>query len=417
MLRRHCVVRIAGLLPLGYVSLWPMAGSLAAADSKPINSLDDLVDQVIDVELVDETYLADVTLVELVKEDGAITAIMVRSDANPRRIAAKEIAELYVDGEPCDVRVDPESRGLDISAKKRAERIRAEEETTARLTSRKQKPWPRSTAALHAQAMREHEEHLSQVRKVFPARTFDVEQSRYYILCSDLAPLETRQILAALDRLYDTLCDGFGIPIGKNVWYGKCIVHAFRERTDYLAWEEHYYKDGATKSGAKVHWNLGTGRVIIALSPQKSLPVKLGLLVHETTFGLIHRYRSSMPVPKWMRVGIAEWAAETVVPDFDAPTNRREAAIAACKRAKTVPFEFFADEGVVEGDAGAGLASALIRFLAEKNKAMYRQFCLAIKEGRSAEESLQLVFGWDYDALLKAFGTKIGVPKLRRLAR
>lgn len=403
--------------PLVGVELFRNYGlSVVAADS-PERTLSDLVGKLIDVQLADETYLADVTLTELVQERGSVAAIVVETGSKPKRIAAKEIVEVFLDGDPCDVRVNRQTRGLEISAEKRTERLRDEADVVARLASRKQKLWPPLTAALRAQAMREHEQHIAQVRQLFPARSFDVEQSRYYILCSDLPPVEGRQILGALDRVYDALCDGFGIPIGKNVWYGKCIVHAFRERSDFLAWEQHYYQDGQTTSGAKVHWNNGTGRVIITLSPRNSLSGKLGLVVHETAFGLIHRYRSGMPVPKWMRVGIAEWAAETIVPEFDGPSKRRAVAIDSCKQTGTIPFELLLDEGVVEGDIGTGLSSALVRFLAEKDKTKYRQFCRAIKDGRSAEESLGLVYRWDYTALVKAFGVKIGVPRLKRQAK
>lgn len=415
--RREFVAYASGLFPL--LCTWEGWGITVHAepDVREVTTLDKLIDRIVGVELIDETYLADVTLTDLVREDGEVSELVVRENTTTRRLAAKEVAEVYLDGEPCDVALSLNQRGLEISQKKRKERLRRDAEASSRLTERKQKLWPRQTKALYQQAMKEHEAHLEQVRKLFPARSFEVEQSRYYILCSDLDPAESRQILTSLDRLYDALCDGFGIPIGMNVWHGKCIVHAFRERADFLAWEEHYYKNGTTTSGARVHWNLGTGRVIITLSPQRSLSGKLGLLVHETTFGLIHRYRSSMPVPKWMRVGISEWASETVVPEFEGPSARRDVAIATCKRSKTISFDFLVDEGVVEGDAGVGLASALVRFLHEKDKRKYRQYCLAIKDGRFAEESLKLAYGWDYDALINAFGKSIGVSKLRRVAR
>ncbi len=57
----------------------------------------------------------------------------------------------------------------------------------------------------------------------------------------------------------------------------------------------------------------------------------------------------------------------------------------------------------------------LVRFLHDKDARKYRDFCKGMKEGRSGEENLQATFRWDYTALLKAFGAKIGVPKLRRM--
>jgi hypothetical protein len=379
------------------------------------NPLDSLVGQAVDLETSDDRYWPGVVIEELVRAGKAVTGLKTRVDGEARTFAAKEIAELYVDGAPWDVALNKQSKSLEISAAKRSARLDHEAEVEQRLAGTKHKLWPRTTAALHAQAMEDLEKHVAEVRTVFPDRPFEVLRTRFYLVCSDLPAEDSEPMLKVLDKLYDALAKGFGIPAGKNVWYGQCLVHAFRRREDYLAWEEHYYKNGNTTSGGRAHWNYGTGRVIVTVAKQKNPHDLHGLLAHETTYGLIHRFHSNRPAPSWLRLGVCEWASSEVVPEYVVPRKKQAAAIAKLRETGTIPFALLNEEAGFDGDWQGGFAGALVRFLHGKDARKYRDFWKGVKEGRSGEESLQATFRWDYTALLTAFGAKIGVPKLRRM--
>jgi hypothetical protein len=386
--------------------------ALGAEDDNPLATL---VGQEVDLETTDDRYLTGVVIEDLVRAGNVVTGLKVRVDGDSRTIPGKEIADLYVDGAPWDLAVNKQTKSLETSATKRSARLDHEAEVEQRLSSTKHKLWPRTTAALHAQAMEEHDQHLAEVRNVFPDRAFEVLQSKYYLVATDLPADESAGMLNVLDKVYAALAKGFGIPSGKNVWYGKCLVHAFRQREDYLAWEEHYYKNGKTTSDGRAHWNYGTGRVIVTIARPENPHILYGLLAHETTYGLIHRFHSSRPAPTWLRLGVCEWASSEVVPEFVAPRKRQAAAIAKLRETGSIPFSLLNEEARFDGEWQEGFAGALVRFLHDKDAKKYRDFCRGVKEGHSGEESLQATFRWDYTALLKAFGTKIGVPKLRRL--
>ena len=48
------------------------------------------------------------------------------------------------------------------------------------------------------------------------------------------------------------------------------------------------------------------------------------ILVHETSHGFIHRYKSTIHIPPWINEGIADWVAGTVVGKLDDEVRRRQ---------------------------------------------------------------------------------------------
>lgn len=368
--------------------------------------------RVIDLELSGRRYLSGVE-VESVQQDGkgGLTELKLKRTEEPTVVTASQIMEILVNAEPWDVAYVADRKLLAHSPEERTARLAYESETAGRLAKSKKKLWPRLTATAVAKAMEEHHEHIAEVKKLFPKLNLNTYESPYFLVCSDLPEADVRKTLKALDSLYDELCEGFRIPTGKNIWYGKCIIHAFAAKESFLAWEEHYYKAGQTKAGGRAHWNYGTGRVIVSVYESKQFTNFVGLLTHETTHGFLHRYLSSAEIPKWLNEGVSDWAAESVVPQYDGPRKKQLQAVDYCRQNKTIPNGFFGED--IELGWRYGMGTNLAKFLSARDKDKYREFAVGIKEGYSPEESLQRSFGLSYADLLAAYGKKIGVSELK----
>jgi len=385
--------------------LWAAAG--VRADEYDLRQL---VGKTIDLELATKKHLTAVTVEKVIEEKDRVGSLSVRIGKKVQTVPAYQIVEVFLDAKPWDIEYDSKTKVLSHSPDKRRRRLAYEAEVSARLAGIKRKLWPRLTSAQMAQGEKEHFKHVEEVRELFPELSLAVKESQYFILCSDMPSVDLDKSLAGLDALYDSLCDGFQIPRGRNIWYGKCVVHAFTDRSSFLKWEQHYYKGGDTKATGKTHHNDNTGRVIISAHRSTDFHNFVGLMTHETTHGFFARYLSNASMPKWLNEGIADWASETVVPQISGPRRKQLQALDYCRKNGTLPEDFFAE---IELGWRYGMGTNLAKFLQKTNEAKYREFVVGIKEGFPAEESLMRTFEWDFDDLLTEYGQSIGVPALK----
>ena len=399
---------------MGQRTMWGVLAALllwsAAAARGNEADLRQLAGKTIDLETATRKYLTAVTVDRVLEEKDRVTGVSVRVGKKLQTIPVHQIVEIYVDAKPLDLEYDTSTKVLGHSTDKERRRLEYEAAVSARLAETKRKLWPRLTDAQMRQGEKEHFRHIEEVRELFPELRLAVKESQYYILCSDMPSTDLDKSLAALDALYDSLCDGFEIPRGRNIWYGKCVVHAFTDRSSFLKWEQHYYKGGDTKATGKTHGNSETGRVIISAHRAADFPNFAGLMTHETTHGFYHRYLSTASLPKWLNEGIADWASETVVPQITGPRRKQLQALDYCRKNGTLPEDFFSE---IEIGWRYGMGTNLARFLQKTNETKYREFIVGIKEGYPAEESLMRTFEWDLDDLLKEYGKSIGVPTLK----
>ncbi len=382
--------------------------SLASGDEP---KLGDLVNRTVDVELA-KRYYPDAVVSDVVQTKGMVTALAVRVDDKVQTISASQIAEIFVDGQPLDVAFNREKKALGHSPEKRTARLEYEKRVGEKLKKQSLKLWPRLTTAEMQAACEENLAHLAEVREKWPNLPLKVYETRYYQVSSDLPGEDIERLLVRLDALYDSLCDGFGIPQGKNIWRGKCVVHAFREKAGYMAFEQAYYNnDGATKDG-RAHSNNKTGRVIVNMYRLEKFDSFVGLLTHETTHGFLHRYRSNAGMPGWLNEGISDWAAGAVVPQWEAPRRKQLHALDYIKLNRTVPEEFFGPKPDISGWK-YGMGTHLAVFLSKQSSKKYRGFIDGMKEGTPWQEALQENYGWTTDELLTQYGKSVGVPQLR----
>src|SRR5262249_19702113 len=104
----------------------------------------------------------------------------------------------------------------------------------------------------------------------------------------------------------------FAVPKGENVWRGKALVFVFSKEDDYLKFEMKSHATMAAGTEGMCH-EFGNGDVHIAFYRQPNDLDFAHVLVHETTHGFLHRYRSPVSIPSWANEGLAETIAYQMV--------------------------------------------------------------------------------------------------------
>ncbi|MGI8981446.1 MAG: hypothetical protein ACR2FY_19645 [Pirellulaceae bacterium] len=382
-----------------------------AADAPDLSAL---VGKTIDLQLQNgkQVSAAEVTKVVPGTEAGSIKSLVVKAGKPPRTqsIVASLVAEMYEGGQTLDIEFDRKKKTIVHSPERRAARERHEAEVQERLAAQRHRLWPELSQKEHEDWVVKHKEYLKEVSTKMPGVRMQLVETKYYLFYTDM-PAETVGIyIAYLDLMYEELCRAFGIPAGKNIWCGKCVVIAFQEQTDFQAFEEiMFQKAGATAQGY-CH-GAYDGKVIISCFKGEADTFFANMLVHETSHGFIHRWMSSVHVPSWVNEGVADWVAATVVKDKEVQ-RRQKTAIDRIQQAGSLGGNFFEESHTIE-PWQYGVASSLVELMLRIDPTKYRQFLTHIKEGLSSQEALQKAYGMTREELVKRYGSLAGVPNLQ----
>lgn len=397
------------LFPAAFLTI--SSGMAALAEDPPLTSL---TGRQIDVELSGRRYLSTVEVEKINQKGDDVTGFVLRSPRDNKRqtVTASQIVEIFLDGQPLDVAWIKSEKKLAYSVEKRQKRVEYETRVGEQLKASSYKLWPRLTPAEMEAAIDENLQHIREQQQRWPERRLEYYDTPWYQICSDMQPADVRTMTAALNALYDSLCDGFDVPRGRNIWRGKCIIYAFKDKAGFLAFESEVYKSDASGAAGKAHWNNGTGRVIINVYQQQSPIEFAGLLTHETTHGFLHRYRSNAKFPAFLNEGICDWAASVVVPQVPSRRARQLSAIDQIRKYRSISEDFF----VINTDISGwkyGMGANLAIFLSTRGADRYRQFIDGIKEGLPWQQSLQECYGWTVERMLAEYGRSVGVPDLK----
>ena len=223
---------------------------------------------------------------------------------------------------------------------------------------------------------------------------------------TDLTSAEADGYIAYLDAMYAELCKAFGLPTEKNIWAGKCVVFAFRDKETYLAFESQIMKlqpaSIATLKGSAIRTQTAT----VIFAGYKGNNDFFGhVLVHETSHGFVHRYMSSARAPSWLNEGMADWLADKVVGGKKIPNRQRMSA------AQVKLKNDWGDVLNIPRITGEqyGICSVLVEILVAKDrgKGNFKEFFDGMKEGQSAQEALKEYFGLTYAELKGIYGQTI----------
>jgi hypothetical protein len=385
----------------------------AIADGAP--DLSALVGKTVDIQLQNgkQVSAAEVTKVVPGTEAGSIKSLVVKSGKPPRSqaIIASLIAEMYENGQTLDIEFDKKKKTIAHSPERRAARVKHEAEVNERLTAQRHRLWPDLTEKEQEDWVAKHKAYLKEVSAKMPGIRFELVETKYYLFYTDM-PADTVGIyIAYLDSMYDELCRAFGIPAGKNIWCGKCIVVAFQEQANFQSFESVMFQAPGSENQGLCH-GAYDGKVVISCFKGEDDVFFAKLLVHETSHGFIHRWMSSVHIPSWVNEGVADWVAATVVAKDKSVPQRQKTAVDRIQQTGSLGGNFFDESRSIEA-WHYGVASSLVELQLRIGPTKYRQFLTLIKEGVSSDESLKQAYGMSKEDLIKKYGALAGVPNLQ----
>jgi hypothetical protein len=396
--------------PYFFFALVLVAATAMGADLA--DALADREGQVLDlVELGTGKRLVRPTLEKLVVRDGKAASLRLKPEGEARAttVLPPAIRRIVADRETI---YEAASKGAN-AAELRSQRARqAYEKSVAESLERMQKrgvePWPQLSAEEHAAEVAALEAFVKQVQGAFPKLVLDATHE--FLVATDIPPEQMRPFTAGLDRMHDFLCDLYGIPRGEPVWKGKCLVIAFRDQADFVAFEGRFMQAEAEGVHGLCHQR-SDGRVITACHQGNDAGAFAHMLVHETSHGFNHRWMSPTRLPNWLNEGIAEWVGTKVVPQSNQVPLKEAQALEVMRARGNLGAEFFTADNIQA--VQYGMASGLVKFLTARDPRKFAAFVRAIKEGMPVEESLREAYGATLEELVAAYGKAVGVPGLR----
>lgn len=240
-------------------------------------------------------------------------------------------------------------------------------------------------------------------------RPLQLYQTKYFLFYTDLSAREANNWSNLLDRMYARLSETFGVPKGKNIWWGKALVYVFSRESDYMRYESEIANVDAKQTAGMCH-SYSDGKVIIAFYRQPQELEFAHVLVHESVHGFVHRYRSRTFVPSWANEGLAEVIATDLVPQRGRRDMVRTAAREQLQKHHNSMGDFFTAQHI-EGWQYP-VAQMLCEFMITAGKKNYVDFINGIKDGLSWDDALAERFKAPVDRLVLVFGQTLGIKNL-----
>ena len=238
-------------------------------------------------------------------------------------------------------------------------------------------------------------------------------ETRNFLFLSDLPPPAANLYTSCLDEMHDQLCKAFAVKDRDRVWLGgKVPVIAFAHGEYFAAFEEEFFKnrvDPRRRQGL-AHQE-STGQVVVSCHCGNDPYYFAAVLVHETTHGFVHRYKSAQLVPNWLNEGMAEWVAMNVVLKDQGVKRKVKAALLTMRQTGTLGGDFFTAEHIAPGQYG--IATAMVDYLLRSNPKGFRAMIDNIKLGESWQSALKKSYRVTPEQLTQQFGMAVvGIPNL-----
>lgn len=234
-------------------------------------------------------------------------------------------------------------------------------------------------------------------------------ETNYFLFYTDLPQSEAGKWAQTLDRLYTRLAQLFAVPQGENIWRGKALVFIFAKDSDYLSFQSKMHNTIAAGTAGMCH-SYGNGDVHIAFYRKPNDLDFAHVLVHESTHGFLHRYRSPVHIPSWANEGLAEVIASEMVPRAGLTQSSTAEAKSDLQTRKSLE-RFYDEDHIVAWQYP--VARTLCEFMIRQNKQGYVDFINGIKDGQSWEDAMQQKYGVSVKQLTSAYGMAMGVKDLK----
>ncbi len=323
-----------------------------------------------------------------------------------QKFAANLISRLQGDQTEYELVLDPAKRGyvlIDVTAR--------DADVNEQLKTMNHRLWPAQTDDERAKTIDDYKSFLKRVQSSSQAPLF-VHETQFFLFMTDLPANQVAPYVANLDRMYAKLCELLGLSKTKNLFLGKCIIVAFNTEESFLAFEEKFLDNPNAKGAGGLAHGSSDGRAIISCFRGSNPPPNFGgLMVHETTHGVMHRVRSTMDLPKWIGEGLAEWMRYAVVP-IASDLERQKKSVQRVQQTGNLGGNFFEKHAKLESwqyDMGWHFVNYLIQL----DPARFRAFMMYQKEGDTPDEAMGRSYGSTLPEMLAQYGRSIGVPNLR----
>ena len=300
-------------------------------------------------------------------------------------------------------------------SKRELAKQRAEQEHRkwlGRLTARGVKPWKKFTEAEHQAAIEKHKARYEAVAKLLPS--LQLVETEHFLFCTNIPPQQVGGYVQSLDRMYQWMKQTYGMSEEDQVWRGKASVFAFVREEEFAAFERQFFQNQIQSGTAGLCHSDSRGNICISVHQGNSADYFGVVLVHETSHGFIHCYKTPVRVPSWVNEGMAEVIASLMVPSSKGVQRKEKKFLEALQ---SVPYPRLGEEFFVENDNipfnRYGGATSMTRFLLQSSQANYVRFINLLKEGMPWEEALNQSYRANKEQLVTSYGRWLGVPNLQ----
>ena len=262
----------------------------------------------------------------------------------------------------------------------------------------------------HDDAIAEHKEFIDIFKDDYP--NMKQYETSHFLFVSNIAPNHLAPYLKQLDAMHELMMQMYGIPDDVRVWKGKALILAFVAREQFIHFEQKHLNQPPPVGAYGICHSGADGQVIVACFRGRD-PADFGqMLVHETSHGFMHRYKTATRVPSWLNEGLADHLGATIVPaSLDVP-RRQQRALERLAMTRSLGGILGANKRNIRSDQ-YGLSSLLVGFLIRSGEQQFADLIDNLKAGLDFHESLLASYEKTPDEFVRAFGLSIGMPDLK----
>jgi hypothetical protein len=271
--------------------------------------------------------------------------------------------------------------------------------------------WPELTEEQQKERVVEQKKYLDKVAKKFSTLNMKLYETRHFLFLSDLSPQWVPMYTSCLDAMHNQLCTAYAIKDKDSVWQGKLPVIAFADSLSFEECEKTFFgRSVSGKSYQGLAHKSSNGDVVVTCHCGVDPYYFAIVLVHETTHGFNHRYKSAVQLPNWLDEGIAEWSAMSVVQKNTSILHKVQVGLTQAKEQGNLGGDFFTVDHIDRWQYG--IATSMVGFLLKSDGKAFRKMLEAIKHGTKWEDALKDAYGVTPAELTTAFGKTVGIPNL-----
>ena len=375
-----------------------------------------------------ETLLGALAVEQVTSLDGTRRLVF---DATSKALAppdAERLAAIHKEASSVAEKArEAKARKAERLAKQRADKSKSDEIAAADEEARRKENeaarlahfkatgvwlWPELTDKNQEDYLAQQKAYLRKVSEKFSSLNMRLYETQYFLFLTDLSPQWVPLYTSSLDAMHNQLCAAYAIKDKNRVWLGKLPVIAFSDSDSFEEFEKTFFHskvDGKAIQG--LAHKSGSGEVVVSCHCGKDPNYFAAVIVHETTHGFNHRYKSASQLPSWLDEGIADWTAGTVVHNNSAVLRKVQVALAQAKQQGNLGGNFFSAEKIDRWQYG--IASSMVNFLLKSDGKAFRKMLDEIKSGAKWQDALKTAYRVTPAELTAAYGRSMGIPNLQ----